>query len=214
MEKISILLADDHEIFRNGVEHLINNEEDMQIVATAVNGLEALQKSLELQPDIVLLDISMPVMTGLETAAKLKEEGTRSQIVFFSLYDREDYVMQALRLGVKGYILKDAPNKTFLKAIRQVHLGNFFYSGDLTNLLVTEYLKKETQPETAEKPRLSIREIEILKEIKAGKSNKELAVAYNVSMRTIEAHRLNIMRKLGVKQIEAAIELAGRDRLI
>ena len=212
MKKINILLADDHEIFRNGVEHLINNEPDMQIVATVVNGLEALQKSLQLQPDIVLLDISMPVMTGLESAAKLKEEKIRTEIIFLSLYDREDYVLQALKMGVKGYILKDAPNTTFLKAIRQVHLGNFFYSGDLTNLLVTEYLKKGE--ESADKPHLSNREIEILKEIKSGKTNKELSAIYNVSMRTIEAHRLNIMRKLGVKQIETAIELAIRDKLI
>ncbi|GAB6012066.1 response regulator [Viscerimonas tarda] len=214
MKKISILLADDHEIFRNGVEYLINNEPDMDVIATAINGWEALQKGIELQPDIILMDISMPVMTGLEAAAKLKEEGVKSDIIFFSLYDRDDYVLQSLNIGVKGYILKDAPNNTFLKSIRQVTKGHFFYSGDLTNLLVTEYLKKDKQPEKNLRTQLSKREVEILNQIREGKNNKDLATTYNVSTRTIEAHRLNIMRKLGVKQIEAAIELAIHENII
>ncbi|MDR1876187.1 MAG: response regulator transcription factor [Flavobacteriaceae bacterium] len=216
-KKITILLADDHEIFRNGVEHLINNEPDMKIVATAVNGLEALQKGLELQPDIILMDISMPIMTGLEAAAKLMKRNIKSHIIFFSLYDRDDYVLQSLKIGVKGYMLKDSSNKTFLKSIRQVMQGDYFYSGDLTNLLVGEYLKKEKQSEENEKNmpiHLSNREIEILNQIRNGKSNKDLATAYNVSTRTIETHRLNIMRRLGVKHIENAIELAIREGII
>ncbi|MCD7973032.1 MAG: response regulator transcription factor [Candidatus Azobacteroides sp.] len=217
MEKITILLADDHEIFRNGVEHLINNKPDMVVEATATNGMEAVKKAEELHPDIILMDISMPVMNGLEAAEKLIGMNCSSRIILFSLYDTDEYVLQSLKIGVKGYILKDAPNETFLKSIRQVAKGNFFYSGDLTNLLVSEYQKKEKQFRSEEKNtriNLSKREIEILGKIKDGMNNKTLSEIYQVSTRTIEAHRLNIMRKMGVNQMETAIRKAQEEGII
>ncbi|MDR1381996.1 MAG: response regulator transcription factor [Tannerella sp.] len=215
MKNITILLVDDHEIFRNGVEFLINKEPDMSVIDTAENGLEAIKKVRELKPDIILMDISMPVMSGLEAAEKLNEQTNDSKIIFFSLYDREDYILKSLQSGVKGYILKDAPNETFLKSIRQVAAGNYFYSGDLTNFLVLEYLKKTSSgKQDSSQVKLSNREIEILRKIKYGITNREMALLYNVSNRTIEAHRLNIMRKLGVKNIDAAIEEAIKKEFI
>lgn len=214
-QKISILLADDHEIFRNGVQQLINNEADMHVVDTVDNGEEAIRKAKEWSPDLILMDISMPRMTGLEAAARLINDGVHSKILLFSLYDRDDYVKQSLKIGVMGYVLKDAPNKVFLKAIRSVADGHYFYSGDLTNVLISEYrnlkLKStdaETDGQSLPQRHLTAREIEILKQIAEGVGNKELALKYDVSTRTIETHRLNIMRKLQVKQIEAAIEQA------
>lgn len=210
-KQITILLADDHEIFRNGVEQLINNEPDLHVVATADNGAEAVEKALAIRPDIILMDIAMPVMNGLDASAQLIDREAQSRILLFSLYDDEDYIIRSLRIGVMGYILKDAPNKVFLKAIRAIASGEYFYSGDLTNVLITQM----QQHAAAERQRrLTEREVDVLRQIAAGIGNKQLAQEYGVSTRTIEAHRLNIMRKLQVKQIEAAIESAQKQGLI
>lgn len=217
-KKITILLADDHEIFRNGVEQLINNENDICVIATVDNGAEAIDKAEELQPDVILMDIAMPIMNGLEAAKYLIESGIRSRILLFSLYDDNDYIIQSLNIGVMGYILKDSPNKTFIKAIHCVIDGEYFYSGDLTDTLINELHSRqpfvqERRP-VSNKRRLTDRETEILEQIAAGMNNRELAQNYNVSLRTIEAHRLNIMRKLQVTQIEDAIKVAKGQKFI
>lgn len=207
--KISIVIADDHEIFRNGVQFLIDREEDMEVVGMAENGMEAIEKCILHRPDILLLDISMPKMTGLEVAKALSEDKCESKVLLLSLYDRDDYIKEALKAGVYGYVLKDSPNEVFLKAIRKAHAGDYFYSGDLTNVLVNEYINIASSENASHpKTRLSSREIEIIIHVKNGMSNKDLAEIYNISTRTIEAHRLNIMRKLGVKQFDTAIKEA------
>ena len=221
-QPITILLADDHEIFRLGVKQFIDNEKDMQVIATADNGREAVEKAIALKPDVVLMDIAMPEMNGLEAAEELLSKMTTAKILLISLYDLADYVKQSLRIGVSGYVLKDAPNKVFLNAIRTVAEGKFFYSGNLTNILLNEYnaLRATTENKTegtsvAQKQRkLTEREIEILGQIATGVSNKDLALKYGVSTRTIETHRLNIMRKMQVNQIEAAIELALKQQIL
>ena len=221
-QPITILLADDHEIFRLGVKQFIDNEKDMQVIATADNGREAVEKAIALKPDVVLMDIAMPEMNGLEAAEELLSKMPTTKILLISLYDLADYVKQSLRIGVSGYVLKDAPNKVFLNAIRTVAEGKFFYSGNLTNILLNEYnaLRATTENKTegtsvAQKQRkLTEREIEILGQIATGVSNKDLALKYGVSTRTIETHRLNIMRKMQVNQIEAAIELALKQQIL
>ena len=221
-QPITILLADDHEIFRLGVKQFIDNEKDMQVIATADNGKEAVEKAIALKPDVVLMDIAMPEMNGLEAAEELLSKMPTAKILLISLYDLADYVKQSLRIGVSGYVLKDAPNKVFLNAIRTVAESKFFYSGNLTNILLNEYnaLKANTENKTdgasiAQKQRkLTEREIEILGQIATGVSNKDLALKYGVSTRTIETHRLNIMRKMQVNQIEAAIELALKQQIL
>lgn len=216
--KITILLADDHEIFRNGVEQLINNEKDMCVIATADNGAEAVEKGIRLQPHIILMDIAMPVMNGLDAAQELVESGISSRILLFSLYDDNDYVIRSLRIGVMGYVLKDSPNKIFIKAIHRVASGQYFYSGDLTDVLINELHTEQVAIPNGNldvnKRRLTNREVKILKLIAEGVNNKEIAQNYNVSLRTIEAHRLNIMRKLQVTQIEDAIKIAQEKKFI
>lgn len=216
--KITILLADDHEIFRNGVEQLINNEKDMCVITTADNGAEAVEKGIKLQPDIILMDIAMPVMNGLDAARELIESGISSRILLFSLYDDNDYVIRSLRIGVMGYVLKDSPNKIFIKAIHRVASGQYFYSGDLTDILINELHTERTAVPSGNldvnKRRLTNREVKILKLIAEGVNNKEIAQNSNVSLRTIEAHRLNIMRKLQVTQIEDAIKIAQEKKFI
>ncbi len=209
IRKISIVIADDHEIFRNGVLFLIEKERDMHVVGMAENGAEAIEVCLAHEPDILLLDISMPQMTGLEAAKVLSTKNLKTKVILLSLYDRDEYIKESLKVGVHGYLLKDSPNEVFLKAIRRTFDGDYFYSSDLTNVIVNEYKNRIANDNIVQtKTRLSSREIEILSLIKNGKSNKDLAEIYNISTRTIEAHRLNIMRKLGVKQFESAIKEA------
>ncbi len=221
-QPVNILLADDHEIFRLGVKQFIDNEKDMQVIETVDNGRTAVERTLALRPDLVLMDIAMPEMNGLEAAEEILAQMPTAKILLFSLYDLADYVKQSLRIGVSGYVLKDAPNKVFLNAIRPVAQGKFFYSGDLTNILLTEYnsLKSnignasDGQAPLQKQRKLTDREVEILGQIATGVSNKDLALKYGVSTRTIETHRLNIMRKMQVNHIEAAIELALKQQVL
>ena len=162
----------------------------------------------------------MPEMNGLDAATILTEKYPTIKIILFSLYDNDEYVSESLKIGVMGYILKDSPNKIFIRAINQVAEGKYFYSGSLTNAVISEFraLKnmkvRPTSDLSNEKVHLSIREKEILKSIKDGFTNKELSTKYSVSLRTIETHRLNIMRKFRGSQIDAAIDLAVKQGLI
>ena len=214
MKKITLLIVDDHEIFRNGIVELMNKENGFEVVDTAANGVEAREKAIRFNPDIIIMDISMPEKNGLEAADGILKDNPSQNIILFSLYDNHDYVTESLKIGVKGYILKDAPNKTFIKAINQVMEGKFFYSGSLTNAIITEYRTLKNMKQLAESEKepvhLSAREKEVLKYIKEGSTNKELSLLYGVSLRTIEAHRLNIMRKFRVSQIDLAIEQADK----
>ena len=128
MKKITLLIVDDHEIFRNGIVELMNKENGFEVVDTAANGVEAREKAIRFNPDIIIMDISMPEKNGLEAADGILKDNPSQNIILFSLYDNHDYVTESLKIGVQGYILKDAPNKTFIKAINQVMEGKFFYS--------------------------------------------------------------------------------------
>lgn len=125
-KKIKVFLVDDHEIFRDGVKQLITNEPDMEVAGTASDGEEAMLAIQEVKPDVVIMDIRMPGLNGLETSQSIIKSGSNVHIIFFSLYDREDYVISALEMGAHGYILKDTSNKIFLNGIRAVANGQFF----------------------------------------------------------------------------------------
>lgn len=224
MAEITILLADDHEIFRQGVKQLINSEPDMKVISEASDGEEAIAMTNELQPDVLILDISMPGLNGIDVTQHLIKNKNKTKILIFSLYDREDYVVSALNLGASGYILKDTSNKIFLNAIRSVNNGEFYYIGEVSDILVNEYRKLKNSEITEGKTihsvqsntkiHLSKREKEILKLISTGKTNKEIADAYKISVRTIETHRLNIMRKFMVKSMEEVLVIVKEYHLI
>jgi two-component system, NarL family, response regulator DegU len=211
--KIKVLIADDHEIFRDGVKQLICNEQDMEVVATASNGEEALEQVKRTNPDVVILDIRMPGPNGLETSRQMLSSNPGVHILFFSLYDREDYVVTALETGAHGYILKDASNKIFLKGIRAVAAGQYFFTGEVSDIVVKNYKKireeKHTGDHAENSPALSRREQEIVEMIKAGKTNKEMAEEFGLSVRTVEAHRLNILRKFNSSSFDDVLKTTG-----
>jgi two-component system, NarL family, response regulator DegU len=201
MEKINVVLADDHILVRNGIKAMLESDTGIDVIGEASNGAEALQVASSLHPDILILDIRMPEMTGLEAAAKLKQVAPDTKAVILSMHDSEEYVLEALNAGAYGYLLKDTDKPEFLKALRQVHAGNKYFSGAVSNVLANRLLssKSFSQPEPVEDAyNLTRREKEILRMIIDGKNNKDIADSLDKSVRTIETHRFNIMKKMGV----------------
>jgi two-component system response regulator DegU len=219
-KKIKVFIADDHEIFRDGVKQLISNEPDMEVIGTASSGEEALELLKDNPADVVIMDIRMSGMNGLETSRAILKHDRNTHILFFSLYDRDDYVVTALEMGASGYILKDTSNKIFLKGIRAVSNGQFYFTGDVTDVLIKKYRELKyvkNSPEISSssiQSSLSKRENQILNMIRDGKSNKEIAEEYNLSVRTIETHRMNILRKFNVSNFDELIKDSGSDSVV
>lgn len=215
--KISILLADDHVLVRKGIKAMLESESEIIVVGEAGNGLEALESARTLKPDILILDIRMPVMTGLEAAAKLKAYAPETKAVILSMHDSEEYVMQALDAGAYGYLLKDTDKDEFVRALRQIHGGNKYFSGAVSNVLANRLLSTRPArlPISTDDPyHLTRREKEILRMVIDGKHNKEIADSINKSLRTIETHRFNIMKKLDVNNAIDMVNKAVKDNLV
>lgn len=206
---IKVFLVDDHEIFRNGLKQLVDSEPDMEVVGEAGDGETALETLRTMRPDVIIMDIRMPGINGVETSQMLLKREPQAKIVFFSLYDNPDYVAKALEMGASGYILKDTSNKIFLTAIRTVYNGKFYFIGDVTDVLVKKYIdlqkERSTRSSASGEVALSKREEQILRMINSSLSNKEIAETLIVSIRTIEAHRLNILRKFQASNIEEVL---------
>jgi DNA-binding NarL/FixJ family response regulator len=206
---IKVFLVDDHEIFRNGLKQLVDSEPDMEVVGEAGDGETALETLRSMQPDVIIMDIRMPGINGVETSQMLLKREPQAKIVFFSLYDNPDYVAKALEMGASGFILKDTSNKIFLTAIRTVYNGKFYFIGDVTDVLVKKYIdlqkERSTRSSASGEVALSKREEQILRMINSDLSNKEIAETLLVSIRTIEAHRLNILRKFQANNIEEVL---------
>jgi DNA-binding NarL/FixJ family response regulator len=217
MEKINIVLADDHILVRNGIKAMLESEQELNVIGEAGNGVEALAVAKLLHPDIIVLDIRMPEMTGLEAAAKLSEVSPETKAVILSMHDSEEYVLQALDSGAYGYLLKDTDKNEFVKALKQIHAGNKYFSGAVSNVLANRLLN--TKPYTRNVPiddhyHLTKREREILRMVIDGKPNKHIADSLGKSVRTVETHRFNIMKKLGVNNAIDMVNKAVKENLV
>ncbi|WP_373496862.1 response regulator [Aquiflexum sp.] len=206
MEEISVVLADDHVVVRNGIKMLLENEGEIKVIGEASDGYEALEAVKILQPDVLVIDIRMPNMGGLEATSKLKNYSEKTRALILSMHNDEDYILQSVESGASGYLLKDTSKDEFLKAIRSVSQGGKYFSGDISNVLVNSYLtvknpKSGTSKDQGNDYDLTKREKEILKLIYEGVGNKEIAEQLNKSIRTIETHRFNIMKKLKVGNV-------------
>lgn len=221
MEKINIVLADDHALVRNGIKAMLESETELNVVGEASNGIEALAVARTLRPDILVLDIRMPEMTGLEAAARLAEVSPQTKAVILSMHDSEEYVLQALDSGAYGYLLKDTDKGEFVRALKQIYAGNKYFSGAVSNVLANRLLNNnktssfKTATAVAEDPyHLTRREREILGMVIDGKPNKQIADALSKSVRTIETHRFNIMKKMGVNNAVDMINKAVKENLV
>lgn len=210
---IKIVLADDHAIVRDGIKYLLE-EEDVEIIGEASNGLEALALVDEKKPDLLIIDVRMPEMNGIEAVEKLNETNTKTKAIVLSMHDSEDYILESIKSGASGYLLKDTDKKEFVKAINTVYEGGKYFSGDISEIIVSNLLQNN-QKKSFEKPidatavdyGLTKKEKQILQHILTGKTNAEISEILNNSIRTIETHRFNLMKKMNVKNL---IELSAK----
>lgn len=218
MSKINIVLADDHVLVRNGIKAMLESEADIKVIGEAGNGAEALERAKSLRPDILVLDIRMPEMSGLEAAARLGTYAPSTKAVILSMHDSDDYVLQALDSGAYGYLLKDTDKNEFIRAIKQIHSGTKYFSGAVSNVLAKQLLKgkpsAKVRTPVKDKYNLTKKEKEILRLIIDGKQNKDIADTFEKSVRTIETHRFNIMKKLGVNNGVDMVNKAMKENLV
>ena len=213
MEKaINILLADDHLLVRNGIKSLLEEESYLHVVGEAANGQEALDLAKKIQPDLLIIDVRMPVMDGIEAVGHLKNYAPDTKAIVLSMHDSEEYILKSIKAGASGYLLKDTGKSEFLKAIKTIYQGGKYFSGDISNVIVTNYLQntvpKESPKSTIDNAaKLTRKEIEILHFILSGMTNTEISDRLGKSKRTIETHRFNLMKKMNVKNL---IELSSK----
>src|SRR5690606_12902011 len=217
-EMINIVLADDHVLVRNGIKAMLESDANIRVVGEAGSGAEALEVARQLHPDILVLDIRMPGMTGLEAAGRLEDVAPDTKAVILSMHDPEDYVLQALDAGAYGYLLKDTDKNEFIRALKQIKAGNKYFSGAVSNVLANRPLNarpKYSMANSAEDPyHLTRKEKEILRLVIDGKQNKQIADSLGKSVRTIETHRFNIMKKLGVNNAIDMVNKVVKENLI
>ena len=213
-KQITIALVDDHKLVRNGIKSLLEEEKDMEVIAEGSNGYDAISIVEKLHPDILIIDVRMPELNGIDAVQKIQEKGSRSKSIVLSMHDSEEYILQSIKAGAYGYLLKDTDKKEFIKAIHTVHSGEKYFSGDISNIIVSNLLQNSNEPKTVPKTEdlkdpfgLTKKEKQILKLILTGKTNSEISEALQNSKRTIETHRFNLMKKMNVKNL---IELSSK----
>jgi two-component system response regulator NreC len=215
MPKIKCLLVDDHTLFRQGVRRLLETENDFEVVGEAADGGEAVEKARELRPDIVLMDIGMPGLSSFESARQIKKNRMETKILFLTMYEDEDYLVQCLEVGASGYVLKDTPAPQLLTAVKDVYKGGKYLSSQVLGKLVEDFRSRVR--DTRMRPRISTltpREREILKLLAEGNSVKEIAVILGLSVKTVEAHKFNLMRKLDIHNKAQLVTYAIQKKII
>ena len=215
--KIRVLLADDHAIVRAGLRMILAGEPDMAIVGEAADGDSALRMTEETHPDVVVMDISMPGMNGLDGVRYVKESVPETQVVVLTMHEDQRYFFQALEAGASGYVIKGAPPIELLTAIRAVRKGEAYFCPSLAKQMLNDYLRRADAGSEKEKDalgKLSDREKEVLKYIAEGKTGREIAAILYLSPNTVERHRANIMDKLGLHNRAELIKFAIRKGLV
>jgi DNA-binding NarL/FixJ family response regulator len=213
---IWILLADDHNVVRKGLASLLAQEPDFVIVGEAENGNDAVLLASRLVPNVVVMDISMHGLNGIEAARRIKETLPHIRIIILSMHINKMYVQQALRAGASGYVLKSDDPKVLVDAIRQVHQGKGFLSPDISKVVIEDYIQhmSELEEKKGEGIPLSSREREVLQQIAEGKRAKEIAITLSLSVKTVENHRKNIMHKLDIHNTAGLVQFAIQNNII
>jgi DNA-binding NarL/FixJ family response regulator len=213
MKKTRVLLADDHQLVRAGFCSLLKRNRSVQVVAEASDGRETLDLIKKYEPDVVLMDIAMPRLNGLEAVARVRKEFPNTKVLILSMHSNEEYVIKALRAGASGYLVKDAAVGELGQAIRAVMKGETYFSSRFSKCAIESYLARiDGNHEPLE--RLTPRQREVMQLIAEGKNTKEIAFLLNVSVKTIEAHRTELMRRLRIDDIPSLVRYAMRAGLV
>jgi len=210
MKRIRILLADDHAVVRHGFRMILEAQPDMEIAGEAGNGREAVSLAEALKPDIVVMDVAMPELNGIEATRRLAAALPHTRVVALSMHKDSVYVREILRAGARGYLLKDSPPADLLSAVRSVASGQSYLSPAVSNAVLDDYRRHVTNPIDL----LTTREREVLQMLAEGKTNKEIAGVLNLSVYTVDAHRGRIMEKLNLHSINELVRFAVRNGLI
>lgn len=215
MKKLRILLADDHIVMRTGLRALLERQPDLEVVGECENGRETVQLSASLRPDVVVMDVGMPLLNGIEATKSIVTQRPATAVVILSMHADESYVMRALNAGARGYLLKDSAAADLLGAIQAVSQGKSFFSPKVSRILAEDYvrvLKQKGAIDTYDL--LTSREREILQLLAEGKTNKEVATDLNISTYTVETHRSHILQKLNLHNSAEVVLYAVRKGLL
>ena len=208
--KIRILLADDHSVVRQGFKMILSSQVDMEVVGEAGNGREAVDLAEQLQPDVIVMDVAMPELNGIEATRRLAASVPHTRVLALSMHKDSTYVREILRAGARGYLLKDSFDADLLAAVRAIAKGDGYLSPSVSEAVLSDYRKQVTDPIDL----LTTREREVLQLIAEGKTNKEIATLLNLSVYTVDAHRGRIMEKLNLHSTGELVRFAMRKGLV
>jgi DNA-binding NarL/FixJ family response regulator len=213
METIKMLIADDHKLFRHGLQQLLRSQRGMQVVGDAATGLEALAAVKEHHPDIVLMDISMPELNGIEATRRIAAEYPEIKVIMLSMHADRRYILEALKAGAKGYLLKDSAPEELMRAVHRVLRGQYYLSTAINQQMIADVIQTAQPDEPGAFQILSAREREVLQLLAEGKSTREMADKLNLSTKTVETHRQHIMDKLNLRTVAELTRYAIREGL-
>lgn len=217
MPNIKIMLVDDHQIVRDGIKALLESLENVQVIGEASNAKELLEKLKSCKPDIIVTDISMPDISGIELTKIIneKEEFSGIKVLILSMFTNEDFIFNAIKAGANGYLPKNTTRRELFEAVNTIYNGDEYFSESISNIILKSYVKKAQNEELTEKKEsLSVRETEILKHFAQGLSNQEIADKLFISIRTVESHKNHIMQKLELKSTVDLIKFAIKNKII
>ena len=215
MSAIRILLAEDHAVMRTGLRLVLERQPDFEVVAEAADGRQAVALAEEHRPNVIVMDIGMPNLNGIEATRQIAASLPETSVVILSMHSDEAYVLRALKAGARGYLLKESAESDLISAIRAVHAGKAYFSPAVSRMLVEDYVRQLQDREIEDSYELlTTREREILQLVAEGKSNKEIAAMLNLSLYTVETHRSNLMEKLNLHTVPELILYAVRKGVI
>jgi two-component system response regulator NreC len=204
------LIADDHRIVREGLQSLVEKENDLEVIGVAANGRQALVLTLRQKPDVVIMDIAMPELNGIDATRQILDEVPGVKVIALSMHSEKQFVEGMLRAGVAGYLLKESAFEELIKAIRVVCTGKKYLSQDVTDIVLRDYLSPADEKDIEQTPDLTLREREVLQLLAEGRAMKEIAGRLNISVKTVESHRKNILDKLNLNTVAELTKYAVR----
>jgi DNA-binding NarL/FixJ family response regulator len=216
MPALKVLLADDHEIVRKGLRSMLEAQRDCEVVGEAGDGRQAVAMTKELKPDVVILDISMPLLNGMEATRQILKDRPQTKVLVLTMHESDPLIREVLDAGARGYILKTDAGRDLVTAVESLRRNKTFFTSRVSQMILDGFLKGDTRPQEAEQRgiRLTPRQREIVQLLAEGKSSKEVAVELNLSVKTAETHRANIMRKLDCHSVSEVVRYAIRNQII
>ena len=215
MDKLRVLLGDDHTVLRQGLRKILEDRRDWRVVAEAGNGRDAVREAIELNPDVAVLDIGMPLLNGIEATRQIIRRAPTVRILILSMHSDQAYVTQAVQAGARGYLLKESAGSELIAAIAAVVAGKSFFSPAVAQVVFDDYVRSLTERGITDRyDALSEREREVLQLVAEGKSSKEIAVVLSISPATVETHRAHLLQKLGLRNTAEVVRYAARRGIV